>query len=233
METVTEVTVADVEGTATTSARVAETVAHLDVEATARTYAVAAEIKKEETDMFVAIYRRKAEIEERREEMYTLFSKTADEVRGDDLAAIKAALDADNSADPAGKDYREASTALSLLLFLGDDAFRGALSAVFPGREDTTEAIIAFRDFVDTAKKRPAKGKEKSFFDQAVEVENNLGQWPMMARMVKQYTLSAMMQVKDFASVREMIRALCGEVLNWDAQTRKEVAELRNEFSGV
>lgn len=183
--------------------------------------------------MFDAVFKRKVNEEGRREAMYALFAKAPEDVNKTDLEVIKTAVETDNAADPAGKDHRETSTALSLLLFLGDGRFPAAMAVVFPERKATAMAILGFRDFVEETKNRPEKGTESEFRAKAADVAAKLKAWPMLQRMVTQYTINALLRVKNFASVQEMVRELCQEITGMDPQTRKEITDLCNEFSGA
>ncbi len=184
--------------------------------------------------MFNAIYRKKSNVDGRWEKLYTLFAKSPEEVAGDDLEAIKKALEEDNTAVPAGKDYREASTALSLLLFMGREKFPAALSAVFPDRGDTAAAILALQDFsANGVGLRLEKGEEADFYNRAKAVGESLEPWPLMEQMVRRYAVNVLLRVHDFNSVRDMLRELCGGMITLDTEGSTHVAELCNEFFEV
>lgn len=175
----------------------------------------------------------------REELMMALLVKDAGSVGAEELNALRAAMEEDNDSDPGGKAYREASTALSLLLYFGamtkdgvnEEAFMEAFAAVFPEKQGNAGAILEAGRRMEGTKKKPLTPDLAGEYEKVKAACEKLADWPLLALSVKRLYLNVAMRSREFLSLRPIIQELCGELSALNQETKENVVALCNEFS--
>lgn len=167
---------------------------------------------------------------------YTLLSKTPGEVTGEEWDTARAALEQLNEKKPEGKTYRDCSVALSLYVLYrdGDEfhaaGFENAFGKMFPERAGDAGMVAGFAELM-------AGLKTILYSDLPGEVERleNMarGDWEPIYWMAKRSCLDIMLRIQDFASVKENIRKLSGDLVGLSEEKQDEIVKLRNEFGDL